>query len=155
MEPEHRHATAVSVLGCGVLLVGPSGAGKSDLALRLIDEGAELIADDRVTLENRDGTLWAAPLPGWGGVMEVRGMGLIRLAEMSSAAIAVVIELTEVAAIERLPDDPRISILGIDIPHWRIDPRTPSATAKVRLAVNRARGAILAYSEQTHAQHGD
>ncbi|MGL6042504.1 MAG: HPr kinase/phosphorylase, partial [Sandaracinobacteroides sp.] len=42
------HATAVAINGAGVLLFGPSGAGKSDLALRLIDRGAVLIADDRV-----------------------------------------------------------------------------------------------------------
>ena len=31
-----------------VAIVGPSGSGKSDLALRLIDRGARLVADDRV-----------------------------------------------------------------------------------------------------------
>ena len=36
--------------GKGVLLLGASGAGKSDLALRLIDGGAKLVADDRCDL---------------------------------------------------------------------------------------------------------
>ena len=53
------HATCVALEGPsgprGVLLRGPSGAGKSDLALRLIDEGARLVAREtsrlRIALE--------------------------------------------------------------------------------------------------------
>ena len=44
------HGTCVAIGGAGALLLGPSGSGKSDLALRLIDQGAELVADDRVEL---------------------------------------------------------------------------------------------------------
>ena len=36
-----------------VLLRGPSGAGKSDLALRLIEAGARLVADDQTELVRR------------------------------------------------------------------------------------------------------
>ena len=42
------HATCVALEGRAVLLRGPSGSGKSDLALRLIDAGALLVADDLV-----------------------------------------------------------------------------------------------------------
>ena len=45
---EQIHATAIDIGGDGVLLRGPSGCGKSDLALRLIDAGARLVADDRI-----------------------------------------------------------------------------------------------------------
>ena len=54
---EQIHATAVLLDGKGVVLRGPSGSGKSDLALRLIDEGAILIADDRVDVKIIDGQL--------------------------------------------------------------------------------------------------
>ena len=60
---EQIHGACVDLSGAGVLLRGPSGSGKSDLALRLIDGGASLVADDRVDLEVRDGNL-AAHAPG-------------------------------------------------------------------------------------------
>ena len=57
------HATAVAIDGQAVLLRGPSGSGKSDLALRLIDAGARLVADDQSELSRR------------GDVMIVRAAG--------------------------------------------------------------------------------
>jgi serine kinase of HPr protein (carbohydrate metabolism regulator) len=53
------HASCVSIEGVALLLRGPSGAGKSDLALRLLETGAELIADDRTQLRCEDGLLIA------------------------------------------------------------------------------------------------
>ena len=69
---EQIHATAVLLDGKGVVLRGPSGSGKSDLALRLIDEGAILIADDRVDVKIIDGQLHCAPPENLAGMIEVR-----------------------------------------------------------------------------------
>ena len=44
------HATCIAIDGHGILLRGPAGSGKSDLALRAIDRGARLVADDQVVL---------------------------------------------------------------------------------------------------------
>ncbi len=49
-DPVNIHASCVAIGNKGVLLLGKSGAGKSDLALRLIDGGAKLVADDRTIL---------------------------------------------------------------------------------------------------------
>lgn len=46
------HAACVVVDGRGVLLCGPSGAGKSLLAVSLIEQGAQLVADDNVALRD-------------------------------------------------------------------------------------------------------
>ena len=56
------HATAVAIDGEAILLRGPSGSGKSDLALRLIDGGAQLVADDQ-TLLRREGERVLASAP--------------------------------------------------------------------------------------------
>ena len=46
--------SCVEVEGLGVIFRGPTGSGKSDLTLRLIDSGANLIADDvtELAIEN-------------------------------------------------------------------------------------------------------
>ena len=52
------HATCIAIDSgagpLGILLRGSSGAGKSDLALRMIDQGARLVADDQCVLSRQD-----------------------------------------------------------------------------------------------------
>lgn len=76
------HATAIAIHDRGILLLGQSGSGKSDLALRLIDNGAKLIADDAVQVtacDSQPGRCQAAALPGASGRLMVRDIGIIRL----------------------------------------------------------------------------
>ena len=69
---ETIHASTVAIEGRAVMIVGPSGAGKSDLALRLIDRGATLVADDYTNL-SRDGDTLVASAPATiAGRIEVR-----------------------------------------------------------------------------------
>ena len=78
--PTLLHATAISINGQAVLLIGPPGSGKSDLALRLIDRGALLIADDQVALTEVDGVLHASAPAATAGLIEVRGLGIAAVA---------------------------------------------------------------------------
>lgn len=87
------HATCVAISGRGVLLMGPSGAGKSDLALRLMDRGAMLVADDRCDLWDDGRDLWAAPPENLAGLMEVRGLGIVRQAFLPQAPVSLAVEL--------------------------------------------------------------
>ena len=118
---------------------GPSGSGKSDLALRLIDGGASLVADDRVDLEVRDGALSASAPAKLAGLIEVRGLGIMRLSCLPRTTIRLVIDLVDEAAVERLPEPLACSVLGIESPLIRLSPWSASAAAKVRRAVEAAR----------------
>ena len=60
-----------------MLIEGPSGSGKSDLALRAIEIGFRLVADDRTLVWASGGALYGrAPAP-LGGLIEVRGVGVL------------------------------------------------------------------------------
>src|SRR5690242_20845223 len=79
----------------GVLLFGDSGAGKSDLALRLIGDGARLVADDRVELFVFRSQLYARPPQRLEGLMEVRGIGIMEIPYTSKVRIALAVELVK------------------------------------------------------------
>lgn len=138
------HATCIVVEQMGVLLCGPSGSGKSDLALRLIDQGAVLVADDQVLLREEGRTLLAEPPEILAGLLEVRGHGILRFPHRAPAPVGVAIELVEPAEIERMPDEQTLNLLGNSIPLYRLSAKEPSAPIKVRLAVQRAAGLIMA-----------
>lgn len=133
---DRLHATCVAVNGVGVLLSGRSGAGKSDLALRLIDRGARLVADDGTLVVRRDDRLIARAPETIAGRMEVRGLGLVPMDALDSVELALIVDLDEAG--ERLPSaDERRHVAGVDLPVVRLDARPASAPIKVELAVSR------------------
>ena len=132
------HATCVEVAGAGVLLLGASGTGKSDLALRLIDRGARLVADDRTDLLRRDGELFASAPQTIAGRIEVRGLGILAVPAVAEARVRLAIELVEPALVERLPDHRQCDFLGVSVPLLALDPFAASSAAKVRLAARQS-----------------
>ncbi len=137
------HASCVAVDGAGILLRGPSGSGKSDLALRMIDEGARLVADDQVVIAQTDGQIVASAPDRLAGLIEVRGLGVIRIDPLAQAPLILVADLMATDAIERMPEPDSTQLLGIDLPLFRLDPFPASASAKLRLAARVAAGGIL------------
>jgi serine kinase of HPr protein (carbohydrate metabolism regulator) len=128
------HASCVCWLARGVLLTGPSGIGKSDLALRLIDAGAMLVADDLVALSRSGMRVVARPvaLP---GLIELRGQGIYRMEWQPQVPIDLYVRLGA-RDIERLPAVERSScLLDVELPAIDLDPSLPSAVARLRVAL--------------------
>ena len=86
-----------------VLLRGPSGSGKSDLALRLIEAGGRLVSDDQTHLARRGRSLVATPPPTLAGMIEARGVGIVRLQRnqlLAQARVALLVDLVPPERIE-------------------------------------------------------
>jgi HPr kinase/phosphorylase len=129
------HATCIAFDGHGILLRGASGSGKSDLALRAIDHGAQLVADDRVVLV-RDGADMIASAPAsLHGLIEIRGLGIMRMDAAAQARIALVADMADPHTIERLPDRRHCDIDGVSLPWLALAPFEASAPAKLRFAL--------------------
>ncbi|MCC7049364.1 MAG: HPr kinase/phosphatase C-terminal domain-containing protein [Alphaproteobacteria bacterium] len=129
------HATTVDLAGAGVLIRGPAGSGKSDLALRLIDAGGRLVADDQTAIERRGERLIARSPPPIAGRLEVRGLGILRVACVAEATINLAVDLVPPDRVERLPEPNYVEILGISVRCLALAPFEASAAAKLRLAV--------------------
>ena len=131
------HATCVAIGGKGVLLRGRSGSGKSDLALRLMDAGAALVADDRVQIARRGDRLEARPHERLAGLLEVRGIGIVHVPHRAKALLRLVVDLDVRPA--RLPRRRTCVIHGVRLPWIALDGHAASAPAKLRLALRAPR----------------
>lgn len=136
-ESQQIHGTAVVLNGYGILFCGPSGAGKSDLALRLLDRGARLIADDRCDLRRRAGRLFASAPAAIAGRLEVRGLGIVEVSPVDEAALDLVVDLIPRADVPRLPEPTARTYLDISLPLLRLAPFDASTPAKLALAAAR------------------
>ena len=128
--PRTVHASAVKVGDQAVVIRGPSGSGKSRLAWALILAGragqippAELISDDRVFMEPDHGRLVVRRVPELAGMIEIRGLGLRRIASTAAAAAGLVVDL-EAPDAARMPETAslRTEIGGVQLPRVPVGP---------------------------------
>jgi serine kinase of HPr protein (carbohydrate metabolism regulator) len=135
------HASCVQLDGAGVIVRGASGSGKSDLCLRLIDAGGLLVADDQVLVECGDGDLLFASAPsGLAGLIEVRGVGILRLPRVAGRSpVRLVVDLCPRDRVVRLPErgrgDGTCELLGVALPRLGLDPFAASTCAKIGFAL--------------------
>src|SRR3712207_9591305 len=102
LSSETVHASCVAIHGHAVLIAGRSGSGKSDLALRLIDRGADLVSDDYVIVRRVAGRLLASPPDNIRSKMEIRGLGILEFHHVSDVPVCLMVELA--AEVERMPE---------------------------------------------------
>jgi HPr kinase/phosphorylase len=121
------HGSAVLAGARAVLIRGPSGAGKSQLALQLIEAArtgalrfARLVGDDRVHLQAAGGRLLVRPAETLAGLIELRGVGILRLPYEPAAVVSLVVDLA--AEAERLPQSEwrRTVLEGIMLPRLAV-----------------------------------
>ena len=132
------HATTVDIAGAGVLLMGSSGAGKSDLALRLILDGALLVSDDQTVLSIEGESVRAHAPTSIEGLIEARGVGLLRVPTVSRSHVRMVVLLVSELT-ERLPEPQFWKPPHLEkprLPCVEIVGREASASVKLRLALH-------------------
>lgn len=123
--------------GLEFLLLGPPGSGKSDLVLRLISRGFLLVGDDQVAIEGDT----ARPAAELAGLLEVRGLGIVRMPFAAQAKLALVVDLAAAKSgagtSPRMPE-PYPATAGV--PVIAMDAFAASAADRVILALDCALG---------------
>ncbi len=128
------HASAVLIGPKAMLIRGPAGAGKSSLAwdlLRAAAQGAlpfaRLVADDRAHVEAYGGRLLVRPAPALAGLIEIRGLGIRRIAFEPVAEVGLVIDLAAAdAARHPAPGADRTIVEGLSLPRLSVAPDMPA-----------------------------
>lgn len=101
-----RHAVMVCWHQYGLLICGPPGIGKSSLALAMLNQGGQLIADDCVDITRREGQLIAQCPAAHIGLLHSRELGLLDIRSLFTDN-AVLAESNIDFIIELLPQPPQ------------------------------------------------
>ena len=133
LSSETIHASCIAIGGAAVLIAGRSGSGKSDLALRLIDRGARLVSDDYTLLRRVEGRLLANAPANIAGKIEMRGIGIIEMEQVSDVPVALLVDLDQ--APQRLPGGGETRMIAaVPVPTIGLSALEASAPLKVEAA---------------------
>jgi len=134
------HGSAILLGERSILVRGASGAGKSTLVLELLSADphrARLVADDRVVVTAAHGRL-LADVPGEiAGLIEMRGVGLVRRPWVAPVVVHLVVDLLGVEGCPRLPEpkDVQVELEGIVLPRLALPIAVGGGAARVGAAV--------------------
>jgi HPr kinase/phosphorylase len=153
--PPTIHASAVLAGARAILIRGPAGSGKSRLVLSLLQAATSgqltcvrLVADDRVHLQTIHGRLIARPPTALAGLLEVRGLGILRFPYEPAAVVSWVVDL-DVLAPMRMPDGDaaQIAVEGVTIRRIAVAPGCdPAPMVLAAVAMCRYQHGVLAAS---------
>lgn len=134
---QNIYAGCISYKGKGILIMGDSGSGKSDLALRMImEKGAKLVSDDRTNIENVNSRLIASVPQNLSGLMEVRGVGILKFPFKASSPIDLVVQLVKTPEeMERLPEKETNMLENVILPQIKLYAFETSVLNKLILAL--------------------
>jgi len=120
----------------GVLIEGPSGTGKSDLALRALDVGFRMVADDRVLVWASGGRNFGRAPDTLQGLMETRGAGVLPVAALPFCPVVLAVRC-EVSpeAVERMPTGETLGLPAGPVPIRSLWPFDRAAPAKLRRVI--------------------
>ena len=105
------HGTAIVTGTTGLVFIGPSGSGKSAAALHCIaaaqrrGQFSALIADDRTTVSSAGGRMIARCPPTIGGLLEIRGAGIVCVPFVESAVLHYAVSPLRPPFWERMPPE--------------------------------------------------
>ena len=120
----------------GVLLRGPSGAGKSDMALRLIDAGWRLVADDYAHVWTSAGRLYACAPDRIAGRIEARGFGILATTYRPMTRVDLIVDCIQTTP-ERFPEQRSETLAGAVLPCMALDIRPASAIVTLGHVIDR------------------
>lgn len=146
----NSHGTGIVLNGVGILLRGESGAGKSLLALELVDfadqfgQKVSLLADDRVELMEEDGALFMIAPANIGGLIELRGRGIVSRPHVDKAPLHLVVDIVD-EYIRLIEEDEMVTkIEGIEVARCPVPNRQLIDSTHQRLLVREAIRALEA-----------
>jgi HPr kinase/phosphorylase len=128
------HASAVLIGRKALLIRGPGGSGKSQLIWDLLQAAtqgalpfARLVGDDRLHLETHSDRLLVRPAPALAGMIEIRGLGIRRLAYEPFAVVGMVVDLAaqDAARHPRL-EAGQVVISGVCLPRLAVAAGMPA-----------------------------
>jgi len=79
---QNHHGVLISINNKGVLIIGDAGIGKSSLALELLYQGHQLIADDSIEISNINNQLIGKCPPLLEHILHTRELGLISISHV-------------------------------------------------------------------------
>lgn len=130
------HAGLIATYGPGgwrgALVEGPSGAGKSDFALRCLDAGFALVADDRAEVWASGGRLYGRAPDSLAGRMEIRGLDVVAVPALRYCRIGLCVRPGRP---ERIPEPASVTYAGLSVPLLALSLLESSAPAKLRRAL--------------------